>query len=230
MNIPRAQSHTFVTSTKHFELDVVKSDGGTNLKSTFFSSDNSSKSEASKVEKTKAGGGIDGDFDSSSFEMPITPSPNSKCPSFVDALWPLPFPPTTISASPTRPSSVLSDPSCAVTDATRPEYSNERMTLLDQSLLSLEVAKRIYDGCVNKGEIKKSKNKKTVFSKKDEVYIKSKKRNNPMFSCSSAPKRVADTGTKRKRSRSTYGQNIQQIGDAYQTNFDKKVEAPVFRQ
>merc|ERR1711957_653357 len=207
-------------------------------KSTCFSSDNSSKSEASKVEKSRAGGGIDRDFDSSSFEMPITPSPNSKCSSFVNALWPLPFPPTTISVSPTRPSSVLSDPSCAVIDATRPEYSNERMTLLDQSspfslTVSLEVAKRIYDGCINKGEIKKSKVRKTEvvngISKEDEVYIMSKKRNNPMRS--STPKSGADTGTKRKRCRSTYGQNVLQRGNAYQTTFYEKGEAaPVFRQ
>ena len=108
------------------------------------------------------------------------------------------------------------------------------MALLDQSsmfslTMSLEVAKKIYDRCSNKGEINKSKNNKTVISKKDEVYIKSKKRNNPMFSCSSAPKRVADTGTKRKRSRSTYRQNILQRGDAYQTNFDKKSRSPSFQ-
>merc|ERR1740139_1110827 len=120
----------------------------------------------------------------------------------------------------------------------RPEYSNEQMTASDQSspfssTVSLEVAKRIYDGCINKGEIKKSKVRKTevvnVISKEDEVYIMSKKRNNPM--CSSTPKSGADTGTKRKRSRSTYGQNVLQRGNAYQTTFYEKGEAaPVFSQ
>merc|ERR1711957_355924 len=61
-----------------------------------------------------------------------------------------------------------------------------------------------------------------------EFYIMLKKRNNPMLS--SMPKSAADTGTKRKRSRSTYGQNILQRGDAYQTTFDEKEEAPVFSQ
>merc|ERR1740139_1391608 len=101
----------------------------------------------------------------------------------------------------------------------RPEYSNKQMTASDQSspfssTVSLEVAKRIYDGYVNKGEIKKSKKRKTdvkFISKEDEVYIMSKKRNNPM--CSSTPKSGADTGTKRKRSRSTYGQNVLQRGN-----------------
>merc|ERR1711957_1000689 len=78
------------------------------------------------------------------------------------------------------------------------------------------------------------KNRKTEFvnliSKDDEVYIMSKKRNNHMFSCSSTLKRVADTGTKQKRSRSTYGQSVSLRGDAYQTTFDEKEESPVFRQ
>merc|ERR1711957_254845 len=62
-----------------------------------------------------------------------------------------------------------------------------------------------------------------------EFYIMLKKRNNPMLS--SMPKSAADTGTKRKRSRSTYGQSVLQRGDAYQTTFDEKEEAnPAFRQ
>merc|ERR1711957_1143884 len=61
-----------------------------------------------------------------------------------------------------------------------------------------------------------------------EFYIMLKKRNNPMLS--SMPKSAADTGTKRKQSRSTYGQNILQRGDAYQTTFDEKEEAPILRQ
>merc|ERR1711957_31141 len=61
-----------------------------------------------------------------------------------------------------------------------------------------------------------------------EFYIMLKKRNNPMLS--SMPKSAADTGTKRKCSRSTYGQNVLLRGDVYQTTFDEKEESPVFRQ
>eukprot|EP00588_Corethron_pennatum_P017677 CAMPEP_0194305528 /NCGR_PEP_ID=MMETSP0171-20130528/2950_1 /TAXON_ID=218684 /ORGANISM="Corethron pennatum, Strain L29A3" /LENGTH=116 /DNA_ID=CAMNT_0039057089 /DNA_START=153 /DNA_END=500 /DNA_ORIENTATION=+ len=104
--------------------------------------------------------------------MPIIPSPDVKCPSFLDAQWPLPFPSTTISASPTRTSSVLSDPSCAVSDAARPEYLNKQMALLDQSFpfsltVSLEVAKRIYGGCINKSNSKNTKalDSQSIFDK-----------------------------------------------------------------
>ena len=43
-------------------------------------------------------------------------------------------------------------------------------------------------------------------------------------------KSAANTGTKRKRSRSTYGQNELQRGDAYQMTFDKKEVTQVSRQ
>jgi len=131
MDIPRAHPHTLVPSTTLFSSDVAKSDGGSsNLKSKNFASDNSSNSEGNKIRKSRANGGVDGDFKSSSIEMPIISlirkshtkgetSSNSKgsslAPSLDDALWLLPLPPT------------------VVIDTTCPGYSNERMTFSDQS-------------------------------------------------------------------------------------------------
>jgi len=129
-----------------------------NLKSKMFVLDRSSKGgEGSKVEKSRADRGIDGDFKSSSVEMPM---------------------------------------------------------------MSL----------IRKGEIKISKKRNSkvvnVFSKEEEGYIMSKKRNNPTF---------FSTGTvaKRKWSRNTYDQNELHRRDAYHTTVDKKGEeeaTPVFRQ
>eukprot|EP00588_Corethron_pennatum_P003620 CAMPEP_0194299620 /NCGR_PEP_ID=MMETSP0169-20130528/60815_1 /TAXON_ID=218684 /ORGANISM="Corethron pennatum, Strain L29A3" /LENGTH=410 /DNA_ID=CAMNT_0039049725 /DNA_START=447 /DNA_END=1679 /DNA_ORIENTATION=- len=65
----------------------------------------------------------------------------------------------------------------------------------------------------------------SVFSKEEEGYIMSKKRNNPTFF--STP---VGTVAKRKWSRNTYGQNELHRRDAYHTTFDKEEANPVFRQ
>jgi len=127
MDIPRVQSNTLVTSTKISAHDnVAKSNGGasSNLKSVCVSSDDSSMSEASKIQKSKADVEIAGDSKPSSFGL---------VPSFEMPRLPL-----------VPPFSGLRFLSSVVIDATRSEYSNKQMTLSGQS----SAVKKTNDECL----------------------------------------------------------------------------------
>eukprot|EP00588_Corethron_pennatum_P003599 CAMPEP_0194298914 /NCGR_PEP_ID=MMETSP0169-20130528/60432_1 /TAXON_ID=218684 /ORGANISM="Corethron pennatum, Strain L29A3" /LENGTH=878 /DNA_ID=CAMNT_0039048961 /DNA_START=235 /DNA_END=2872 /DNA_ORIENTATION=- len=100
---------------------------------------------------------------------------------------------------------------------------------IDGDFKSSSVEMQMLPFLIGKGEIQISKEKNAkvvnVFSKEDEVYIMSKKRNNPTFFSISA-----GSVAMQKVSRSMYDQNELRRRDAYHTAFDREEATLVFRQ